>query len=112
MSLSALGIRIIAPIPGRGTIGIEVPNKNPSIVSMRSVIASPKFQSAEMELPLALGKTIKTQTSNGGWPWFPGMKENRYITQHIITGMGHLDHLGIKDVRENHKTWAMVKAQS
>ncbi|MFT4698989.1 MAG: S-DNA-T family DNA segregation ATPase FtsK/SpoIIIE [Flavobacteriaceae bacterium] len=62
LSLSALGIRIIAPIPGRGTIGIEVPNKNPCIVSMRSVIASPKFQSAEMELPLALGKTISNET--------------------------------------------------
>jgi hypothetical protein len=61
------------------------------------------------ELDKALGKTIKTQSANGGWPWFPGMKENRYITQHIITGLGHLDHLGIKDVRENHKTWAMVK---
>ncbi|MDM1391466.1 DNA translocase FtsK 4TM domain-containing protein [Myroides marinus] len=62
LSLSALGIRIIAPIPGRGTIGIEVPNNNPSIVSMRSVIASPKFQSAEMELPVALGKTISNET--------------------------------------------------
>jgi len=62
LSLSALGIRIIAPIPGRGTIGIEVPNKKPCIVSMRSVIASPKFQSAEMELPLALGKTISNET--------------------------------------------------
>jgi len=61
------------------------------------------------ELDKALGKTIKNQSSNGGWPWFPGMKENRYISQHIITGLGHLDHLGIKDVRENHKTWAMVK---
>jgi S-DNA-T family DNA segregation ATPase FtsK/SpoIIIE len=62
LSLSALGIRIIAPIPGRGTIGIEVPNKNPKIVSMRSVIASPKFQNAEMELPLSLGKTISNET--------------------------------------------------
>ncbi|PKA84462.1 S-DNA-T family DNA segregation ATPase FtsK/SpoIIIE [Ulvibacter sp. MAR_2010_11] len=62
LSLSALGIRIIAPIPGRGTIGIEVPNKTPKIVSMRSVIASPKFQNAEMELPLALGKTISNET--------------------------------------------------
>jgi S-DNA-T family DNA segregation ATPase FtsK/SpoIIIE len=62
LSLSALGIRIIAPIPGKGTIGIEVPNKNPKMVSMRSVIASPKFQSAEMELPLALGKTISNET--------------------------------------------------
>ncbi|MFN4763040.1 DNA translocase FtsK [Gillisia sp. Q332] len=62
LSLSALGIRIIAPIPGKGTIGIEVPNKNSTIVSMRSVIASPKFQNAEMELPLALGKTISNET--------------------------------------------------
>lgn len=62
LSLSALGIRIIAPIPGRGTIGIEVPNKNPSIVSMKSVIASPKFQNAEMELPIAFGKTISNET--------------------------------------------------
>jgi S-DNA-T family DNA segregation ATPase FtsK/SpoIIIE len=62
LSLSALGIRIIAPIPGRGTIGIEVPNKNPKIVSMRSAIASPKFQNAEMELPITLGKTISNET--------------------------------------------------
>jgi len=62
LSLAALGIRIIAPIPGKGTIGIEVPNKNATIVSMRSVIASPKFQNAEMELPLALGKSISNET--------------------------------------------------
>ncbi|MCK5400947.1 MAG: DNA translocase FtsK 4TM domain-containing protein [Flavobacteriaceae bacterium] len=62
LSLSALGIRIIAPIPGKGTIGIEVPNKNPTIVSMYSVIASQKFQKAEMELPMALGKTISNET--------------------------------------------------
>lgn len=62
LSLAALGIRIIAPIPGKGTIGIEVPNKDPKIVSMRSVIASSKFQKAEMELPLALGKTISNET--------------------------------------------------
>jgi len=62
LSLAALGIRIIAPIPGKGTIGIEVPNKNSSIVSMRSVIASSKFQKAEMELPIAFGKTISNET--------------------------------------------------
>ena len=62
LSLSALGIRIIAPIPGKGTIGIEVPNQSATIVSMRSVIASPKFQKAEMELPIALGKTISNET--------------------------------------------------
>ncbi len=62
LSLAALGIRIIAPIPGRGTIGIEVPNKNPQTVSMRATIASPKFQNTEMELPLALGKTISNET--------------------------------------------------
>ncbi|OYU85045.1 MAG: cell division protein FtsK [Flavobacterium sp. BFFFF2] len=62
LSLSALGIRIIAPMPGKGTIGIEVPNKNPTMVPMRSVIASAKFQEAEMELPIALGKTISNET--------------------------------------------------
>jgi len=62
LSLSALGIRIIAPIPGKGTIGIEVPNKNPTMVSMKSVIGSSKFQEAEMELPIALGKTISNET--------------------------------------------------
>jgi DNA segregation ATPase FtsK/SpoIIIE, S-DNA-T family len=62
LSLSALGIRIIAPIPGKGTIGIEVPNKNPSMVSMKSAIISAKFQEAEMELPIALGKTISNET--------------------------------------------------
>lgn len=62
LSLSALGIRIIAPIPGKGTIGIEVPNKNSTIVSMRSVVASAKFQNAEMQLPVALGKTISNET--------------------------------------------------
>ena len=62
LSLSALGIRIIAPIPGKGTIGIEVPNKKPTMVSMKSVISSPKFQNAEMELPIALGKTISNET--------------------------------------------------
>ena len=62
LSLSALGIRIIAPIPGKGTIGIEVPNKNATIVSMRSVIASQKFQKSEMQLPVAIGKTISNET--------------------------------------------------
>lgn len=62
LSLAALGIRIIAPMPGKGTIGIEVPNKNPSMVPMKGVIASAKFQEAEMELPIALGKTISNET--------------------------------------------------
>ncbi|MCF6181987.1 DNA translocase FtsK [Lutibacter sp.] len=62
LSLAALGIRIIAPIPGKGTIGIEVPNKNPTMVSMKSVISSTKFQNSEMELPIALGKTISNET--------------------------------------------------
>lgn len=61
LSLAALGIRIIAPIPGRGTIGIEVPNKNPQMVSMREVLESEKFRTAKMDLPLALGKTIKNE---------------------------------------------------
>jgi S-DNA-T family DNA segregation ATPase FtsK/SpoIIIE len=62
LSLSALGIRIIAPIPGKGTIGIEVPNKKSTIVSMHSVISSRKFQESQMELPIALGKTISNET--------------------------------------------------
>ena len=62
LSLSALGIRIIAPIPGRGTIGIEVPNRKPEIVSMRSIIASKKFQESKFELAIGLGKTISNET--------------------------------------------------
>lgn len=62
LSLSALGIRIIAPIPGKGTIGIEVPNSKPEVVSMRSLIASEKFQLSDMELPVVLGKTISNET--------------------------------------------------
>ncbi|MEN8124100.1 MAG: DNA translocase FtsK [Bacteroidota bacterium] len=62
LSLAALGIRIIAPIPGKGTIGIEVPNKKPSVVSMKSVLSSQKFQTCKMELPIALGKTISNET--------------------------------------------------
>lgn len=62
LSLSALGIRIIAPIPGKGTIGIEVPNLNPDTVSMKSVLSSEKFQYSKMELPIALGKTISNET--------------------------------------------------
>ncbi len=62
LSLSALGIRIIAPIPGKGTIGIEVPNSNPQMVSMRSLIASEKFQNSDYELPVVLGKTITNET--------------------------------------------------
>ncbi len=61
LSLSALGIRIIAPIPGRGTIGIEVPNKNREMVSIRSVLEIEKFQQSNMELPIALGKTISNE---------------------------------------------------
>ena len=61
MSLSALGIRIIAPMPGKGTIGIEVPNKNPEIVSMKSILSSDKFQNSKFELPIALGKTISNE---------------------------------------------------
>ena len=62
LSLAALGIRIIAPIPGKGTVGIEVPNKKPTIVSMHSVISAEKFQKSEMELPVAIGKTISNET--------------------------------------------------
>lgn len=62
LSLAALGIRIIAPMPGKGTVGIEVPNSNPEIVAMKSLIASDKFQNSKMELPVALGKTISNES--------------------------------------------------
>ena len=62
LSLAALGIRIIAPIPGKGTIGIEVPNKKPETVSMKSVLASEKFQNNKFALPCAIGKTISNET--------------------------------------------------
>ncbi|HTN21555.1 MAG TPA: DNA translocase FtsK 4TM domain-containing protein [Pelobium sp.] len=61
LSLAALGIRIIAPMPGKGTIGIEVPNSHPEMVSMRSIIATEKFQNTTMDLPIALGKTISNE---------------------------------------------------
>lgn len=62
LSLAALGIRIIAPIPGRGTIGIEVPNSEPEVVAMRTIINARKFQNSKYELPIALGKTISNET--------------------------------------------------
>ena len=61
LSLAALGIRIIAPIPGKGTIGIEVPNKNREMVGMRSVLSTEKFMKSEMDLPVVLGKTISNE---------------------------------------------------
>ncbi|MFL5764493.1 MAG: alpha-2-macroglobulin family protein [Bacteroidia bacterium] len=61
------------------------------------------------ELGRALKKLEKAQSPNGGFPWFEGMPDDRYITQHIVTGMGHLDHLGVKNVREDQKVWKMTK---
>lgn len=61
------------------------------------------------ELGRAEKKLQQLQVSNGGWTWFKGMPESRYITQHIVTGMGHLDHLGVKNIREDYKTWSMIK---
>ena len=63
----------------------------------------------QKELDRALNKTIKNQSVYGGWSWFPGMRPNRYMTQHIITGLGHLNELGIADIKENPKVWRMVK---
>lgn len=62
LNLAALGIRIIAPIPGRGTIGIEVPNQNPQMVAMKNLLSSEKFQNSNFELPIAFGKTISNET--------------------------------------------------
>src|SRR5690606_1725474 len=61
LSLAALGIRIIAPMPGKGTIGIEVPSSTPEMVSMRSILATEKYQKTDMDLPIALGKTISNE---------------------------------------------------
>src|SRR5690606_39599713 len=61
LSLAALGIRIIAPIPGKGTIVIEVPNKNREMVSMRSVLSTEKFMKSDLELPVVMGKTISNE---------------------------------------------------
>ncbi|HEX8515291.1 MAG TPA: alpha-2-macroglobulin family protein [Bacteroidia bacterium] len=61
------------------------------------------------ELARAITRLEKSQASNGGWPWFEGMPDDRYITQHIVTGMGHLDHLGIKNIRSDNNVWKMVK---
>ena len=62
LRIKAIGVRIIAPLPGKGTVGIEVPNQNPTIVSMKNVLESEKFQNAKLELPIALGKTISNET--------------------------------------------------
>ena len=61
------------------------------------------------ELNSAMTKLIEMQVSNGGWPWFKGMPESRYITQHVVIGMGHLNHLGVKNVLEDKKVWVMVE---
>lgn len=82
LSLSALGIRIIAPIPGRGTIGIEVPNKNPEIVSLRSIFSSESFISNKAELPLGLGKTISNE------PFIVDLTKMPHILMAGATGQG------------------------
>jgi S-DNA-T family DNA segregation ATPase FtsK/SpoIIIE len=71
LSLAALGIRIIAPMPGKGTIGIEVPNQHPEMVSMRSVLATEKFQNTTMDLPIALVKPYQTKYLLPIWPKCP-----------------------------------------
>ncbi|HSW68166.1 MAG TPA: DNA translocase FtsK [Bacteroidales bacterium] len=82
LNLSALGIRIIAPIPGKGTIGIEVPNQNPEIVSLRSVLNSEKFQSSSYELPFVMGKTISNET------WMADLTRLPHILMAGATGQG------------------------
>ncbi|MEL6558875.1 MAG: alpha-2-macroglobulin family protein [Bacteroidota bacterium] len=61
-----------------------------------------------LKLKKSLNKLIKAQTSNGGFSWFPGMPEDRYMTQYVITGMGHLDHLGVQSLRDDNRTWQMI----
>ena len=86
LSLSALGIRIIAPIPGRGTIGIEVPNLQPKIVSMKSALASKKFQEEDYELPVALGKTISNETYVFD---LTRPSTTGYMLSSVVTSSGH-----------------------
>lgn len=82
LSLSALGIRIIAPIPGKGTIGIEVPNQNPEIVSMKSMLASDKFAQSKFELPIAIGKTISNE------PYVADLAKMPHLLMAGATGQG------------------------
>jgi DNA segregation ATPase FtsK/SpoIIIE, S-DNA-T family len=82
LSLSALGIRIIAPIPGKGTIGIEVPNKNPETVSFRSLVVSPDFQNTSFDLPIALGKTIDNK------PYIADLSKMPHLLMAGATGQG------------------------
>ena len=82
LSLAALGIRIIAPIPGRGTIGIEVPNKSPNIVSMKDVLSSEKFKNNKFELPIALGKTISDE------PFVVDLTKMPHVLMAGATGQG------------------------
>ena len=82
LSLAALGIRIIAPIPGRGTIGIEVPNKSPNIVSMKDVLSSEKFKNNKFELPIALGKTISNE------PFVVDLTKMPHVLMAGATGQG------------------------
>lgn len=82
LSLAALGIRIIAPIPGKGTIGIEVPNSNPQIVSMKSMIESSEFQNSKAELPIVIGKTIENQ------PFVTDLAKAPHLLMAGATGQG------------------------
>jgi len=82
LSLAALGIRIIAPIPGKGTIGIEVPNKKPEIVSMKSVLSSKNYQESTMELPVCLGKTIANE------PYIADLAKMPHLLMAGATGQG------------------------
>ncbi len=98
LSLSALGIRIIAPIPGKGTIGIEVPNSNPKIVSGQSIIGSKKFQESTYDLPVALGKTITNEVFHGDLCKMPHMLvagatgQGKSVVNAIITSLLYKKH--------------------
>jgi len=82
LSLAALGIRIIAPIPGKGTIGIEVPNKNPEIVSFKSIVSSPEYQNSDFDLPVAIGKTIDNK------PYIADLSKMPHLLMAGATGQG------------------------
>ena len=84
-------------------------NANSETETKRNLAVLLNLKRMEGELQKALSKTIKAQSNSGAWAWFPGMKDNRYITQHIVTGLGHLDVLGISDIKVDPKVRRMVE---
>ncbi|HQI70013.1 MAG TPA: alpha-2-macroglobulin family protein, partial [Bacteroidales bacterium] len=88
---------------------MEAKNESQSKRNIGVLLEAKRMQG---EIEKALKKLEKLQVSNGGWTWFPGMPDDRYITQHIITGFSHLDKLGVRDIKDQHRVWNMIKRGS